>query len=169
MNLLRFKDLENRYTIELSKKLKNLYYNDFSKYEIHIKFIDDMNNTVLDILLNELSYLKLIQDLNEFNINYGEIISNIFHLGYNTSTLNKYLIYIGNIDENYNDIDENKLNLYINILEQSLYGNKSRLYFKLNNTYLDELIYKLYTLIEDINNINEINMYLLQLPCDYFI
>lgn len=161
MNLLRFKDLENRYTIEISKSLKHIYYNEFSKYDIHIKFLDSTNNVVLDILFNEFMYIKMILDLNDFNIEFGQIISNIIHIGSTNTTLNSYMILIGLLDDyNYISEDDNKINLYINIIENSIYGNKSRLYFELNINYLDQLIYKLFSIVEDLDNINTITEYI---------
>ena len=138
----------HEFKIVLTKRQKVYSSAIFAKYICNIKFINSIGFEVLNIQCSEKEILNLIQTLYEFNINIGGILSD----GVNFDSSNIcYYLYLSIIDNNSYEYDYYKDKVSISIYEiDNIKGNILRLYNEVSFSYIEELIYYLYTLISDI-------------------
>lgn len=145
------------YIIELYKEPVLFSFDNslYSNYNCHIRFLNNINQVLLDLVFTEKEYLNFINELNDFNINIGNVLDNMIHLS-TKADFNNYFIFlmVDNGDLKDNPVEEDFM-ISIQIFESGLQGNKTRLYFELSYFFLEELAYLMYLEIEDIPYIQD--------------
>ena len=161
MNQVIFQLPDLSYTIVLKKEINPSNFSRY-KYICSMTFLDSINQPIITLTGNELDFVHLIESLYEFNINIVAMYGNRFH--FTPDQYNNFFFlefYINEKDLYLLDRDdfpaENSLQIYFELFE-SRYGNiTSRLKFQIDYEYdLEDFIFHLYQLIEDIPWIDEI-------------
>ena len=160
MNQVIFQLPDLSYTIVLKKEINPSNFSRY-KYICSMTFLDSINQPIITLTGNELDFIHLIESLYEFNINIVAMYGNRFH--FTPDQYNNFFFlefYINEKDLYLLDRDdfpsEDSLQIYFDLYE-SRYGNIiSRLKFHINYEYLEDFIFHLYQLIEDIPWIDEI-------------
>ena len=157
MDFNRIQLENNQYIIEVKKEKRLFSYTEFGQYTCSIIFKDSINNIVLQIDCTEKEYLYMLQSLNFFCMNLGYEQTDIIH--FDTGNVYSYFWFVATLEEylkSYPDDEEPKLGISI---FQSYMNNNNilRLYFEITYYFLEELIYQLFLLIEDLPNFQELN------------
>ena len=148
----------NQYILEVSKKKRFYSLTEFGQYLITIRFKNYINQTVLEIQTTEKEYFNMIQSMNYFCCNYGSTYSDIIHLD---SSILPYYIHIYNIDKNIQEYptEEEEPWCGISIYQgnENNQGSINRLYLESSYYNLENILYELFRLIEEIPYLQEIN------------
>lgn len=155
MDEVIFRAENNEYIIRLDKKKRLFGYSKYGQYICTIDFIDSMYRTVLSLQCTEKTYYTIIQNLNQFLMNEFGVESDIIHFDYNGSDAIKYFMYIFDNNPDFDPDFDMMHTLGLCIYEESAKGNVLRLALNMRYDYLEEFIFNLYQLIEDIPYLNE--------------
>lgn len=156
MDFLSLKTENQEYNIILKKEKKSYKFNTNTNYICSMIFINSINQPILSIIGTESDFIDLLDEFYDFNLNYGGIISNRF-----TFTLNEfnkqYSIFFGVTPEDLKILDspsEEDLAITFFIEENYLGNFIERIKFTGTYNFLEELMYSIYKLIEDIPNVD---------------
>lgn len=154
MDNIEFITENNEFKIRLSKTKKYFNFSPFSNYNCKIEFIDSLNNVVLSMNSTEKEILKAIESLYSMINNFGNILSDKIYFGY-SDDCSEYFLYISiaNIYSEGPLEDDDKFQLMF--YHSSQQGNALKVFFECSLLYLDNFIYNLYLLLEDIPYLNE--------------
>lgn len=158
MNQVIFQLPDLSYTIVLKKEPNPSYFSRY-KYICSMTFLDSINQPIITLTGSELDFVHLIDSLYDFDMNIVGIYGNRYH--FTPDQYNNFFFlefYINEKDLYLLDDfpSENSLLIYFEIFE-SRFGNiTSRLKFQIDYEYLEDLIFRLYQLVEDIPWIDEI-------------
>jgi hypothetical protein len=154
VDIYEFFTENNEYKIRLSKKKRLISYTQYSQYTCSIEFLDNLNNTLIKIDNTELDYFRFIEGLNDFLCNFGQIISDNLYFSPASSGAS-FFFYIAIADSTGpSEFDDN---VYLALYEQSIYGSKLRLNLNTTVSWIEEFIYSLFQIIEDIPYLNELS------------
>ena len=146
MNNIDFYTPNKEYRIILTKQPRYFGYSEYGQYLCSITFYNSIGLEVLKINTNEKEILKAISSLYEFELNYGGcMISDIIYFDNNQNE--NYFVTIDAIFQDY-PVEEELVVLCVYL--STIQGNRLKLSVNINLYELNELIYKLYSLIEDI-------------------
>jgi hypothetical protein len=148
MNKIEFYTKDNRYKIIITKTKKVYSVSKYTQYNINISFYDDMDNIVDSINTSEYNILSIINELQYFYTNIEEMI-----ISFDREALYSHYFIIASMNEDYNIYDSASISLY----KQSIDGNALTLYFEFPIIELKDLINILYSILKDIEYMNEMN------------
>ena len=157
MNHNEFKTQNQEYNIILTKEQKSYNFSNYTNYICSMIFTNSINQPIIAITGSELEFVNFIDELYEFNLNFGGTISDRF-----TFSPNQFGIqYIINFSIDLNCIhlldypSEEDLYITFSIQEKNNLGQiTERLKFQLTYDFLEDFIYNIYLLIKDIENID---------------
>lgn len=142
------------FKIRLSKRKRLISYTNYSNYTCTIEFLNNLNQTILKIENTELDYFRFIEGLNDFICNFGNIISD--NLYFTHTDISSFFLFIS-IEDYSTGPSEFDDNLYLAIYEESIYGTKLRLNLNTTISWIEEFIYSLFQIIEDLPYLNELS------------
>ena len=152
MNNIRFTLEDNSYHIEISKEPNPNSLSKYSQYICHIKFLNSINYPVQDIVTNEKGLLDFIVTLAELQYT-GDYYDNIVYFNPNT------FIYIAilppYLDTSPTDEDDDKV--HFQVFQDTYQGRKVTIIFKLSFIEIEDIIYHISKILEDIPYISEID------------
>lgn len=149
-----------QYYLEFKKVKKPISFLPNSDYILYINFINDINQPILSIQSSESEYMRMIQSLDYLNMEIFNIYGDCFY--FESSSNKSYSITIEVKDpDTFKDnpgYDENPATIstsiiyYIFIIEYDRVTGQSinRLYTEINLLDLENIIYSMYQVIEDI-------------------
>lgn len=142
------------FKIRLSKRKRLISYTSYSNYTCTIEFLNNLNQTILKIENTELDYFRFIEGLNDFICNFGNIISD--NLYFTHTDISSFFLFISIEDYSIgpSEFDDN---LYLAIYEESIYGTRLRLNLNTTISWIEEFIYSLFQIIEDLPYLNELS------------
>lgn len=156
MDIIEFYTENSEFKVRFKKELRRYSLSKFGKYKITIEFINSIEQTVLQINTTEKEFVSALESLNNFSTNFGNITNDIIYFE-NNGDFSRYFLYISvkNIllDCPLEDDDISILSFY---LSNPLGDNILKLYFECSLTYLEDFIFKMYTLVEDIPYLEDI-------------
>ena len=165
MDYYEFFTENNEFKIVLKKRKRMYGASQFANYLCSIEFKDCLDNSIVTIESTESVFLKFIQDLNDFITNFGQIISNNLYFpdhgnGY------YYFFYIAmNPEVDYPAEDDDKI--YLSLFESSIYGQVLRLSLETSIFWIEEFIYSLFQILEDIPYLDHLSTTTLLEYMDY--
>ena len=147
MDLYEFYTENNEYKIRLSKRKRKISYTENSQYICTIEFINSIGQTIVKIDNTEIDFLKIVEGLNDFLCNLGQIISNNLYF---TTTANNasYFLFISIRDATGPSEDDDYV--YLGLYEESIYGTKLRISIDTTTFWVEEFIYSMFQILEDI-------------------
>lgn len=145
MDYISFYTENREYIVEIYKIKKFFSYSEFGKYECHIRFKDYIGNIVLDIPCVEKQLVSFMDSLFDFNMNYGNILSDIIHF-----EQSNYFVYLSSSEEIPDYPVEEDPVVYFQFFESSIYGNASRLFISMSFCALEDFIMNIFKVVEDI-------------------
>lgn len=156
MNIIEFFTENLEFKVRLKKELRSYSLSKFGRYKITIEFINSIEQTVLLINTTEKEFVSALESLNNFSTNFGNIIDDIIYFE-NNGDFTRHFLYISvkNVLPDYplEDDDISVLSFY---LSNSVGDNILKLYFECSLIYLEDFIFKMYTLVEDIPYLEDI-------------
>lgn len=160
MNQVIFLLPDLSYTIVLKKEINPLSFSIYKyKYICSMTFLDSINQPIITLTGNELDFVQLIESLYDFNMNIVAMYGNRYHFTpdqYNNFFFLEFYVKEEDLYLLDDFPSEDSLQIYFDLYE-SRYGNIiSRLKFHINYEYLEDFIFHLYQLIEDIPYLDEI-------------
>lgn len=147
----------NQYTLEVYKRKRFYSMTKFGQYVVSLVFKNSIGNTVLQIDTTEKEYFQMIQSLNYFAINIGSLISDIIHFDSSTPVYRLYVFGLESTYSPYPTEEEPRCGISIYQGNKDNQGSVHRLYMEMTYFNLEELVYDLFKLIEDLDYIGEMN------------
>ena len=145
-------NLENNlYIIELLKEKRQFGYSKFGNYLCKLRFLDYIGIPQLEVAGTEKQFYDLMNILNEINMapyNSPDIITY-----FNSGNTYMFIYVASKLTDFPNDEDDDKVTLQI--FEDTIYGRVSRKYIELSYIYLEDFIFNLYQLLEDIDYLSD--------------
>lgn len=150
MNEIYFQLEDSSYIVELSKEPRQFGYSEFGQYICHMKFLDRLGISQVVINGNEKQFTSFMNILNDFNMFPDEYYNCIayFDIGNVFAWISSNHLTMGPSEE-----DEK---LFIQFFQDTIQGRTSLIYLEFNVYELENLIYNLYTLLEDIPYLKDI-------------
>ena len=156
MDIIEFYTENLEFKVRFKKELRSYSLSKFGRYKITIEFINSIEQTVLQINTTEKEFVSALESLNNFSTNFGNITDDIIYFE-NNGDFSRHFLYISvkNIlpDCPLEDDDISVLSFY---LSNPLGDNILKLYFECSLIYLEDFIFKMYTLVEDIPYLEDI-------------
>ena len=156
MDIIEFYTENLEFKVRFKKELRRYSLSKFGRYKITIEFINSIEQTVLQINTTEKEFVSALESLNNFSTNFGNITDDIIYFE-NNGDFSRHFLYISvkNIlpDCPLEDDDISVLSFY---LSNPLGDNILKLYFECSLIYLEDFIFKMYTLVEDIPSITDL-------------
>ena len=156
MDIIEFYTENLEFKVRFKKELRRYSLSKFGRYKITIEFINSIEQTVLLINTTEKEFVSALESLNNFSTNFGNITDDIIYFE-NNGDFSSHFLYISvkNIlpDCPLEDDDISVLSFY---LSNPLGNNILKLYFECSLTYLEDCIFKMHTLVEDIPYLEDI-------------
>lgn len=155
MDYIEFYTENLEFKFRVKKELRAYSLSEFSKYKITIEVLDSIDNIIISINTFEKELLSALYSINSFIYNYGEEFEEIIYFN-NNGDFSSYFIYLANKDpfaENPTEDDD--------IATLSFYHTKNNvnslvLYFETKYQFLEQIIYNIFSVIEDIPNLQTI-------------
>ena len=163
MNNIMFFSENREYIIEINKEKRFFSYSKYGQYKCNLRFANYIGQIVLDIECNEKQLLDLMCVLDDMNMNAGGyMLDAIAYLN------DEYFMYVAFIEEPVDYPIEEDPKISIQIFQNTINGQVSRLYLEMSLYYLEEFIYNIYQILEDIPYLNEMqHSSLLELMGEY--
>ena len=156
MDIIEFYTENLEFKVRFKKELRRYSLSKFGRYKITIEFINSIEQTVLQINTTEKEFVSALESLNNFSTNFGNITDDIIYFE-NNGDFSRHFLYISvkNIlpDCPLEDDDISVLSFY---LSNPLGENILKLYFECSLIYLEDFIFKMYKLVEDIPYLEDI-------------
>lgn len=156
MDIIEFYTENLEFKVRFKKELRRYSLSKFGRYKITIEFINSIEQTVLQINTTEKEFISALESLNNFSTNFGNITDDIIYFE-NNGDFSRHFLYISvkNIlpDCPLEDDDISVLSFY---LSNPLGDNILKLYFECSLIYLEDFIFKMYKLVEDIPYLEDI-------------
>ena len=156
MDIIEFYTENLEFKVRFKKELRKYSLSNFGKYKITIEFINSIEQPVLQINTTEKEFVSALESLNNFSTNFGNITDDIIYFE-NNGDFSRHFLYISvkNIllDCPLEDDDISILSFY---LSNPLGDNILKLYFECSLIYLEDFIFKMYKLVEDIPYLEDI-------------
>ena len=156
MDIIEFYTENLEFKVRFKKELRRYSLSKFGRYKITIEFINSIEQTVLQINTTEKEFISALESLNNFSTNFGNITDDIIYFE-NNGDFSRHFLYISvkNIlpDCPLEDDDISVLSFY---LSNPLGNNILKLYFECSLLYLEDFIFKMYKLVEDIPYLEDI-------------
>ena len=156
MDIIEFYTENLEFKVRFKKELRRYSLSKFGRYKITIEFINSIEQTVLQINTTEKEFISALESLNNFSTNFGNITDDIIYFE-NNGDFSRHFLYISvkNILPDYplEDDDISVLSFY---LSNPLGDNILKLYFECSLIYLEDFIFKMYKLVEDIPYLEDI-------------
>lgn len=156
MDIIEFYTENLEFKVRFKKELRRYSLSKFGRYKITIEFINSIEQTVLKINTTEKEFVSALESLNNFSTNFGNITDDIIYFE-NNGDFSRHFLYISvkNILPDYplEDDDISVLSFY---LSNPLGNNILKLYFECSLLYLEDFIFKMYKLVEDIPYLEDI-------------
>ena len=156
MDIIEFYTENLEFKVRFKKELRRYSLSKFGRYKITIEFINSIEQTVLQINTTEKEFVSALESLNSFSTNFGNITDDIIYFE-NNGDFSRHFLYISikNIlpDCPLEDDDISVLSFY---LSNPLGENILKLYFECSLIYLEDFIFKMYKLVEDIPYLEDI-------------
>ena len=156
MDIIEFYTENLEFKVRFKKELRKYSLSNFGKYKITIEFINSIEQPVLQINTTEKEFISALESLNNFSTNFGNITDDIIYFE-NNGDFSRHFLYISvkNILPDYplEDDDISVLSFY---LSNPLGENILKLYFECSLIYLEDFIFKMYKLVEDIPYLEDI-------------
>ena len=156
MDIIEFYTENLEFKVRFKKELRRYSLSKFGRYKITIEFINSIEQTVLQINTTEKEFISALESLNNFSTNFGNITDDIIYFE-NNGDFSRHFLYISlkNIlpDCPLEDDDISVLSFY---LSNPLGENILKLYFECSLLYLEDFIFKMYKLVEDIPYLEDI-------------
>ena len=139
------------YIVEISKEPNPNSFSDYSKYICHIKFINNIGQVLVDITTNEISLFNFIITLSELQY-CGDYYDNIVNFNH------RYFIYIAILPPFYTGapIEEDEY-VHFQVFEESIQGNQALITFKLSFPAIEDFIFAIFRVIQDIKYLHDID------------
>lgn len=139
----------NEFKIVLSKQKRVYSFTENSQYVCIIDFQNTIGQSLIKIEASELDYFRFLEGLNDFVTNFGNIVSDNLYFSPNSRGLT-YFFYISlaNIEPTYPAEDDDKI--YLALYESSIQGTVLRINLETDIFWIEELIYALFQIIDDI-------------------
>lgn len=137
---------DDKYTIELTKEKRVFGYSNFGQYICKIRFLDNIGLPQLEIKGTEKEFYSLMNTLNDFNNNPYDYYDMITYFSSGDTFM---FMYIAVPQCNSPSDEDDKITMQV--YEDTFYGRIFRLYIELNFYYLENFIFGLYSLLEDID------------------
>lgn len=164
MDSIEFYTENNEYIIRIRKQKKYFSQTKFGQYDCFIEFLNNLKFTVLSIQCTEKELYKCIQQMNEFSENMTmfpeQELCTVIKLSSNGS-FKDYFINLST-DNLYNNpkeypSEDDDMILHILIYEKYIKNQVTRLYLPVTYSFLGVIIYSIYSILEDIPYLNDIN------------
>ena len=156
MDIIEFYTENLEFKVRFKKELRRYSLSKFGRYKITIEFINSIEQTVLQINTTEKEFVSALESLNNFSTNFGNTTDDIIYFE-NNGDFSRHFLYISvkNIlpDCPLEDDDISVLSFY---LSNPLGDNILKLYFECSLIYLEDFIFKMYKLVEDIPYLEDI-------------
>lgn len=156
MDLVQFKTEGLEYNVEFRKRRKIFSYSEYGQYICSIIFKNDMDQIVLQIDCTEKEFYDATLSLNYFCMNIGSTISDIIHFD-SSGDLRQYFWYINFLDNVPNYPYEEDERMCISIFESINDNNILRLYFEMSYYALENFVYNMFLLVEDLKYLFDMN------------
>lgn len=151
MNNIEFYTSNKEYKIVLTKQQRFFGYSQYGQYLCSITFYNSIGLEVAKINTNEKEILSAIGSIYEFELNYGGcMLSDIIYFD-NNQTENYFISF----DVLFKEYPAEEELVCICIYLSTIYGNKLKLSFNVYLDWLNEFIYNLYLLLEDLPYLKE--------------
>lgn len=145
---------ENReFKIRFSKKKRLYSLSENSQYVCTIELINSINQTILKIDNTEIDFLRVVEGLNDFLCNFGQIVSNNLNFT-TTETGAQYFLNIAVKDSTGPTEDDDIV--YLNLFEEGFQGTRLRISLETTTFWIEELIYSMFQIIDDIPYLNRL-------------
>jgi hypothetical protein len=149
MDYYEFFTENNEYKIVLKKRHRMFCTSEYSNYICTLEFKNSIDQTVVSIEGTELTFVKFVEGLNDFILNFGQEISDNLYFSESGTTGTSYFFYIAmNPIVDYPAEDDDKV--YLTLFESSLFGNVMRLSLETTIFWVEEFIFALFQILEDI-------------------
>ena len=154
--LNRMNTPNNEFIIEFYRERKVLSFDKYSMYSCHIDFYNNINQKILSLICSESELFNSIQEINAFITNFYEIYDTIVHFG-NNENMVSHFIHIG-IKYPYNNSPiEDDDTIVISIYQTNILNkNNLRLFFEADSLFLENMMYNMFQLLEDLPYLDKI-------------
>lgn len=159
MNNIEFFTENKEYKIKITKLLKPYCLSKYGQYKITINFIDIMEQIILSINTNEKELFQAILQISGFINGSGFTQDDIVYFD-NIGDGSSYFIYLSNLTQlnpYYNGPIEDDDVATLSFYHRTQQGNALKLYLETSFYYLEEFIYNMYQIIEDIPYLREMS------------
>ena len=155
MDYYEFFTENNEYKIVLKKRHRTFCTSEYSNYICTLEFKNSIDQTVVSIEGSELTFVKFVEGLNDFILNFGQEISDNLYFSESGTTGTSYFFYIAmNPTVDYPAEDDDKV--YLTLFESSLFGNVMRLSLETTIFWVEEFIFALFQILEDVPYLTEL-------------
>ena len=156
MDIIEFYTENLEFKVRFKKELRKYSLSNFGKYKITIEFINSIEQPVLQINTTEKEFVSALESLNNFSTNFGNITDDIIYFE-NNGDFSRHFLYISvkNILPDC-PLEEDDISVLSFYLSNPLGDNILKLYFECSLIYLEDFIFKMYTLVEDIPYLEDI-------------
>ena len=166
MDYYEFFTENNEYKIVLKKRHRMFCTSEYSNYICTLEFKNSIDQTVVSIEGTELTFVKFVESLNAFVTNFGQIIDDILPFSESGATGISYFFHIAlNPQVDYPAEDDDKV--YLTLFESSLFGNVMRLSLETTIFWVEEFIYSIFQILEDIPYLDKLTISTLLEYMDY--
>lgn len=156
MDIIEFYTENMEFKIRFKKELRQFHISKYGQYKITIEFINSIDQSVLKINTTEKEFISAINSLNAFTMNFGEILSDIIYFD-NNGDFSSYFLYLSLKNTLIVSPSEDDDKILISFYLSNKFGdNVLKLFFECSLLYLEDFIYKMYTLIQDIPYLEDI-------------
>lgn len=139
----------NEFKVVLRKRPRTFCKSEYSNYICSLEFVNSIGQSVVKIEGTELSFLRFVEGLNDFTTNFGQIISNNLNFPESGADGVSYFFYISiNPEVDYPAEDDDKI--YLVLFESSIYGQVLRLSLETTIFWVEEFIFAIFQILEDI-------------------
>lgn len=154
MNYYEFFTQNNEFKIVLTKKKRIYSLGPYSNYTCTIEFRNSLDQTVLKIDNTESDFLRFIEGLNDFLISFGQTLTDNLYFT-NNGIKSNYFCFIAIKDySSYPAEDDDTV--YLGFYEESPQGTILRLNLYTDISWIEEFIYSLFQIVEDIPYLSQL-------------
>ena len=156
MDIIEFYTENLEFKVRFKKELRRYSLSKFGRYKITIEFINSIEQTVLQINTTEKEFVSALESQNNFSTNFGNITDDIIYFE-NNGDFSRHFLYIS-IKNILPDcpLEEDDISVLSFYLSNPLGNNILKLYFECSLIYLEDFIFKMYKLVEDIPYLEDI-------------
>ena len=153
MDTYEFYTENKEFKIRFTKKKRMFSLSENSQYICTIEFLNTLNQPVLKLDNTEIDYLRIIEGLNDFLCNFGQIISTNLYFTTTSTGANYFLNIAINSATGPSEDDDS---VWIGIFEESIQGTRLRISLNTTTFWIEELIYSMFQIIDDIPYLNRL-------------